>query len=74
MLVDWAAIANAVVQSVLFSLIGVVFFALAFWLIAKLSPFSVRKEIEEDQNVALAIMIGSVILGVALIISAALLG
>lgn len=71
---DWAAIGNAVVQSVLFSLIGVVFFALAFWLIAKLSPFSVRKEIEEDQNVALAIMIGSVILGVALIISAALLG
>ena len=71
---DWAAIGNAVVQSVLFSLIGVIFFALAFWLIAKLSPFSVRKEIEEDQNVALAIMIGSVILGVALIISAALLG
>ncbi len=71
---DWGAIANAAVQSVLFSLIGVVFFALAFWLIAKLSPFSVRKEIEEDQNVALAIMIGSVIIGVALIISAALLG
>lgn len=71
---DWAAIGNAVVQSVLFSIIGVVFFALAFWIIAKLSPFSVRKEIEEDQNVALAIMIGSVILGVALIVSAALLG
>ncbi len=71
---DWGAIANAAVQSVLFSLIGVLFFGLAFWLIAKLSPFSVRKEIEEDQNVALAILIGSVILGVALIISAALLG
>ena len=35
------------------------------------APFSVRKEIEDDQNVALAIVIASVILGSALIIAAA---
>jgi len=34
----------------------------------------VRKEIEEDQNVALAIVIGSVILGLAWVISAAVGG
>jgi uncharacterized membrane protein YjfL (UPF0719 family) len=39
--------------------------------ITKVSPFSVRKEIEDDQNIALAIVIGSVILGSALIIAAA---
>jgi uncharacterized membrane protein YjfL (UPF0719 family) len=49
-------------------------FALAFVVIAKASPFSVRKEIEEDQNVALAIVIAAVILGSALIIAAAING
>lgn len=53
-----------------YSLLGLVVFGVAFWLICKLSPFSVRKEIEEDQNVALGIVIGAVILGAALIVAA----
>jgi len=57
-----------------FTLLGLVAFGLAFWLMTKLSPFSVRKEIEEDQNTALAIIMGSVIIGVALVISAAVHG
>ena len=43
-------------------------------LIVKASPFSIRKEIEDDQNTALAIIIGAVIIGVALIIAAAVHG
>jgi len=38
----------------------------------KLSPFSVRKEIEEDQNTALAIILGSVLIGLSIIIAAAI--
>ena len=34
---------------------------------------SVTKEIEQDQNVALAIIIGSVIIGMSIIIAAAIL-
>ena len=60
-----------VVTTLVFVLLGLVVFALAFLVIAKASPFSVRKEIEEDQNVALAIVIAAVILGSALIIAAA---
>jgi uncharacterized membrane protein YjfL (UPF0719 family) len=63
-----------VVTTLVFVIIGLIVFALAFLIIAKASPFSVRKEIEEDQNVALAIVIGSVILGSALIIAAAING
>jgi len=33
-------------------------FGIAFKIFVKLSPFSVRKEIEEDQNTALAIILG----------------
>ena len=43
----------------------------SFWITSNLA-LSVRKEIEDDQNVALAILVGSVIIGLALIISAAI--
>jgi putative membrane protein len=63
-----------VVTTLVFVILGLIVFALAFVVIAKSTPFSVRKEIEEDQNVALAIVIASVILGSALIIAAAVHG
>ncbi len=44
----------------------------AYAIIEKLSPFSVRKEISEDHNVALGIIIGSVILGLSIIIASAM--
>ena len=62
------------VTTLVFVILGLIIFALAFFVIAKATPFSVRKEIEEDQNVALAIVIASVILGSALIIAAAVHG
>ena len=62
------------VTTVVFVILGLVVFALAFLIIVKASPFSVRKELAEDQNVALAIVIASVILGTSLIIAAAVHG
>jgi putative membrane protein len=62
------------VTTLIFVVFGLIVFALAFLVISKATPFSVRKEIEEDHNVALAIVIASVILGSALIIAAAVHG
>ena len=62
------------ITTIVFVLLGLITFAVAFFVITKVSPFSVRKEIEDDQNTALAIVIGSVILGSALIIAAAIHG
>lgn len=63
---------QAVVQSLLFSLIGVTVFGLTFLVIVKALPFSVRKEIEEDHNTALAIVLGAVFLGLSIIVAAAI--
>jgi len=52
------------------SFIGIVVFAAVFWLMVKLSPFSVQKEIEVDQNTSLAILYGSVFIAMAIVISA----
>jgi len=60
--------------TLIFVLIGLVVFGIAYFIIVKVSPFSVKKEIEEDHNTALAIIIGAIIIGVALIISAAIQG
>ncbi len=60
--------------ALIYSLIGIALFGLAFFIIVKVAPFSIRKEIEDDQNTALGIIIGSVIIGIALIISSAVQG
>lgn len=60
--------------TVLYTGFGIVIFGLAFWVMVKIAPFSIRKEVEEDQNMALAVLIGAVILGLSIIISAALHG
>jgi uncharacterized membrane protein YjfL (UPF0719 family) len=69
-----APLLQAMLNVAIFALAGLLLFALAFFVMGKATPFSIRKEIEEDQNVALAIVIGSVIIGIALIIVAAIVG
>ncbi len=62
------------ITTVIFVIIGLVVFAAAFFIIVRVVPFSVKKEIEEDQNTSLAILIGSMIIGMAIIIAAAISG
>lgn len=71
---DFEHLGEQLLATAIFSTLGIVVFLLAFWLMGKLIPFSVRKEIEEDQNTALGIVMGSVIIGIALIIVGAILG
>jgi uncharacterized membrane protein YjfL (UPF0719 family) len=74
LVVPMESLLPVVVTTLVFVVIGLIVFALTFFVITKATPFSVRKEIEDDQNVALAIVIASVILGSALIIAAAVHG
>lgn len=67
-------LAHPLLLAVVFTLIGLALFAASLWLIVRIAPFSIRKEIEEDQNTSLGIIIGSIILGIAMILSAAMLG
>lgn len=62
------------ITTLIFVALGLIFFAATFFIIVRVSPFSVKKEIEEDQNIALAVLIGSMIIGMAMIISSAIQG
>ncbi|MEJ7860356.1 MAG: DUF350 domain-containing protein, partial [Pyrinomonadaceae bacterium] len=63
---------EVIVTTLLFVSIGLVFFAAAYGVLSRLFP--IRKEIEEDQNTALGLVIGSIMIGIAIIIAAAIHG
>jgi uncharacterized membrane protein YjfL (UPF0719 family) len=70
---EWITIhLKAVFDSVFYSVLGCVVLFGVFWLIEKILPFSIHKEIAEDQNVGLGIILGAFIIGISMIISAAI--
>lgn len=62
------------VGSILFALIGVMVFWVCFVIIDKLTPYDLWKEIVEEKNVALAIVVGAMCIAIGLIVSAAVHG
>lgn len=68
------ALGRTLLNTTCFVLLGLLLFGIAFFIIVKVTPFSIRKEIEDDQNTSLSIIIGSVFIGIALIIAAAIHG
>ena len=63
-----------IVGAIIYSALGILILLITLYGMAKFSPMPLHKEIEEDQNVAVAIVIGSVLLGISIIIAAAILG
>ena len=61
-----------IVDSVIYSVLGMIILLGTFFVIHKILPFSMQKEIAEDQNVALGIILASFVIGLAMIISAAI--
>jgi uncharacterized membrane protein YjfL (UPF0719 family) len=60
--------------SILYALIGVVVFVICFIIIDKATPYDLWREICEDKNTALAIVVGSIAIAIGLIVSAAIHG
>jgi putative membrane protein len=65
---------DLLLETLLYTGLGALVFALVFFAVVKLAPFSVRKEIEEDQNISLGIVIASLNIGFAIIIAAVIGG
>jgi putative membrane protein len=63
-----------IVDSIVYSVLGAAVLFVAFKLVDRITPFSLLKEIEEDQNVGLGIVLGAFILGLSIIIAAAIRG
>jgi uncharacterized membrane protein YjfL (UPF0719 family) len=57
--------------AIVFALIGIVVFVGAFVIIDKITPYDLWKEIVVEKNLALAVLVGAMSIGVCIIIAAA---
>jgi len=72
-MIEWLK-PGAFFGSILYALIGVTVFWVSFIAIDKLTPYKLWEEIVEKQNMALAIVVGALALGVSIIVAAAVHG
>jgi putative membrane protein len=60
------------VNSLVFSLLGVIVFWISFVIIDKITPYDLWKEIIEKHNQPLATVVAAMCLGIAIIVAAAI--
>lgn len=68
------AITNPLISAIIFSLLGILVWIGAYFIIEKITPENTWAEIVKNKNTAVAIIFGSMIIAIALIISAAIHG
>ena len=61
-----------IVNAIVFSFLGVLIFWICFRMMDRLTPYLLWKEIIEEHNTALAIVVGALSLGICLIIAASI--
>jgi len=67
----YSSMVQNAVAAILFAIIGVILFIVAFMVFDKLTPGSLWKELSEDQNTAIGVLMGAVAIALAIIIAAA---
>lgn len=69
-MMNWLLLAN----SFLYAIVGLLVFCIGFVIIDTLTPYNLWEQLVKEKNVALAIVVGCVSIGLCLIIAAAVHG
>jgi putative membrane protein len=72
-MIEWFKPA-AFVGSIVYALVGVIVFWISFIVIDKLTPYALWEEIVEKKNMALAVIVAAMCLGISIIVAAAIHG
>lgn len=59
-------------NALVFAFLGIIVFTIAFVVMDKLTPYHLWKEIVQEHNMALAILVGAMSIGLCLIIASAI--
>ncbi|MEM6971592.1 MAG: DUF350 domain-containing protein [Pseudomonadota bacterium] len=62
-----------IISTVVYTALGLGLFVASWFIIEALTPFSLRSEVEEEQNLAIAVLIGAVFISIAILIAAVIL-
>lgn len=60
------------INSLIYAILGIVIFVGGFIIVDKLTPYDLWKQLVEEKNLALAVVVGAAALGICLIIAAAI--
>ena len=71
---SWDRLAWDVAIVIIYTALGLALFAAAYLIVDKATPFSLHKELIEDHNTAIGIVLGAVFIGIAIILSSAIRG
>ena len=63
-----------VIAALLYSFIGILIFVVSFVILDKATPYQLWTELVEKKNTALAVLVGAVMIGLSIIIAAAIHG
>jgi putative membrane protein len=66
--IHWAPM----VAALIYAAIGLVIFAVAFIVVDRLTPYSLWRELIDEKNAALAIVVGAVAIGISIIVASAI--
>ncbi|MBX3291206.1 MAG: DUF350 domain-containing protein [Acidobacteria bacterium] len=72
LVVKFDELAEILVTTLVFVVIGLIFFTIAYFILSRV--YDIHHEIEEDHNTALGIIIGAIMIGISIIIAAAIHG
>ncbi len=59
------------INAMVFAVLGILIFIASFAIVDKLTPYALWKEIVEEKNLALAVLVGAMSIGMCVIIAAA---
>ncbi len=61
-----------VISALVFTFLGILVFVIAFVIMDKVTPYHLWKEIVQEHNIALAILVGAMSIGICIIIASAI--
>lgn len=67
---NWTLLLNSLV----YSIVGLAIFCIGFFLIDRLTPYNLWDQLVKEKNMALAVVVGAVSIGLCMIIAAAVHG
>jgi len=69
----WSDLPMGIVGSLIYTILGIIFLVVGYKVLGAVTPFDLNKEIAEDDNVAAGVLVAGMMIGLGIIIAAAIL-
>lgn len=70
--INWSRTLDWIIEAIIFGLVGIAILIVAYYLWEAITPYSVKKQLIEEKNIAVALVVAAFIIGTSIVIAAAL--